>query len=120
MTDKVIEIEIYGQKYKIKVKGEEDEKYISHLTSHVDQKMHEVAVKSKSADMFKIAVLAALNIADEYFLSQKQLDQLNEVLGHMEDDVESLEAFIHSDKNTAKPVEARPKNIEDLDSRLTK
>ncbi len=120
MIDKVIEIEIYGQKYKIKVKGEEDEKYISHLTSHVDQKMHEVAVKSKSTDMFKIAVLAALNIADEYFLSQKKLDQLNEVLGHMEDDVESLETFINRDKDTAKPKDAGPEKIEKLDSILNK
>ena len=120
MTDKVIEIEIYGQKYKIKVKGEEDEKYISHLTSHVDQKMHEIAVKSKSMDMFKIAILAALNIADEYFLSQKKLDQLNEVLGHMEDNVESLEAFIHSDKNMEKPNRALRKKAEDIGSELNK
>ena len=120
MIDKVIDIEIFGQKYKIRVKGEEDEKYISHLTSHVDQKMHEVAVKSKSTDMFKIAVLAALNIADEYFLSQKKLDQLNEVLGHMEDEVESLEVFIHRDKNTTKPTGAQLKKIEDIDSSLDK
>ena len=76
MTEKILEIEIFGQRYKIRVKGEEDEKYIGHLTSYVDQKMHEVAVKSKSADQGKIAVLAALNIADELFLSQKKLDQL--------------------------------------------
>ena len=120
MIDKVIDIEIYGQKYKIRVKGEEDEKYISHLTSHVDQKMHEVAVKSKSTDIIKIAVLAALNIADEYFLSQKQLDQLNEVLGHMEDDVESLEAFIQRDKKTAKAERPLLKEIEEIDSRLNK
>ncbi len=120
MIDKVIDIEIYGQKYKIRVKGEEDEKYISHLTSHVDQKMHEVAVKSKSTDMFKIAVLAALNIADEYFLSQKKLDQLNEVLGHMEDDIENLEEFIHRDKNTARSVGERPKETGEIHSRLNK
>lgn len=120
MIDKVIEIEIYGQKYKIRVKGEEDEKYISHLTSHVDQKMQEIAVKSKSMDMLKIAILAALNIADEYFLSQKKLDQLNEVLGHMEDEVESLEAFIHTDKNTAEPNGAQPKKIEEIGSGLNK
>ncbi len=28
MTDRIIEIEIFGHKHKIKVKGEEDEKYI--------------------------------------------------------------------------------------------
>ncbi len=97
MIDKIIEIEIYRQKYRIKVKGEEDEKYISHLTSYVDQKMREVAVKSKSVDSLKIAVLAALNIADEFFLSQKKLDQLNEVIGHMESEIEGLEVFLKKD-----------------------
>jgi cell division protein ZapA len=100
MIDKIIEIEIYRQKYRIKVKGEEDEKYISHLTSYVDQKMREVAVKSKSVDSLKIAVLAALNIADEFFLSQKKLDQLNEVIGHMENEIEGLEVFLKKDSKT--------------------
>lgn len=102
MIDKVIDIEIYGQKYRIRVKGEEDEKYISHLTSYVDQKMREVAVKSKSADSAKIAVLAALNIADEYFLTQKKLDEMCEVLGQMENEIESLEDNIFKDENTYK------------------
>ena len=116
MIDKIIEIEIYGQKYKIRVKGEEDEKYISHLTSHVDQKMHEVAVKSKSSDLFKIAVLAALNIADEFFLCQKKLDQLNEVIGHMEVEFESLEEHIHRDQDPFKTLEPGSKKIKEASS----
>ena len=105
MIDKVIEIEIYGQKYRIKVKGEEDEKYISHLTSFVDQKMREVAVRSKSVDVLKVAVLAALNIADELFLCQKNLDQLNEVIGQMENEIESLEVLAFKDENTYENLE---------------
>lgn len=105
MIDKIIEIEIYGQKYRIRVKGEEDEKYISHLTSFIDQKMREVAVKSKSVDSLKIAVLAALNIADEYFLSQKKLDQLNEVIGRMESEIESLEVHLFKNENPYKNIE---------------
>jgi cell division protein ZapA len=92
MTDKIVEIEIYGQKYRIRVKGDEDEKYIGRLTSHVDQKMREIGEKSRSVDPFKIAVLAALNIADEYYLSRQQLDQLNDIIGQMEHEIESLEA----------------------------
>ncbi len=106
--DKVIEIEIYGQKYRIRVKGEEDERYISHLTSYVDQKMREVAVKSKSVDVLKVAVLAALNIADEYFLCQKNLDQLNEVIGLMENEIESLEVLAFEDENTYENLEKTP------------
>jgi cell division protein ZapA len=92
MTDKIVEIEIYGQKYRIRVKGDEDEKYIGRLTSYVDQKMREIGEKSRSVDPFKIAVLAALNIADEYDLSRQQLDQLNDIIGQMEHEIESLEA----------------------------
>jgi cell division protein ZapA len=105
MIDKVIEIEIYGQKYRIKVKGEEDEKYISHLTSYVDQKMREVAVRSKSVDVLKVAVLAALNISDELFLCQKNLDQLNEVIGQMENEIESLEVLALKDEHTYENLE---------------
>jgi cell division protein ZapA len=92
MTDKIIDIEIYGQKYRIKVKGDEDEKYIGRLTSYVDRKMREIGDKSRSVDPFKIAVLAALNIADDYLLSRQQLDQLNDIIGQMEGEIESLEA----------------------------
>lgn len=108
MIDKIIEIEIYGRIYKIRVKGEEDEKYISHLTSYVDQKMQEVAVKSKSTDALKIAVLAALNIADEFFLSEKKLDQLDEAIGQMETEIGSLEDRLlkndHDDPTFEKPT----------------
>jgi len=105
MTDKIIEIEIFGHKHKIRVKGEEDEKYIGRLTSYVDQRMREVAFKSKSADILKIAVLAALNIADDYFVCRKKLDQLDEAIGHMESEIESLEDCLSKDENTFKNIE---------------
>ena len=100
MIDKIIEVEICGQKYKIRVKGEEDEKYIGHLTSFLDQKMREVAYRSGSSDSVKIAVLAALNITDELFLCQRNLEQLNEVLGHMENEIESLEVRLSKEGHT--------------------
>ncbi|MCJ7680140.1 MAG: cell division protein ZapA [Candidatus Aminicenantes bacterium] len=105
MKDRIIEIEVYGQKYKIRVKGEDDEKYISHLTSYLDQKMREIAVKSKSADTVKIAVLAAMNIADEYFVSRNRLDQLNEVLANMEKGIENLEDHLFKNGSIARKVE---------------
>lgn len=105
MKDRIIEIEVYGQKYKIRVKGEDDEKYIGHLTSYLDQKMREIAVKSRSADTVKIAVLAAMNIADEYFLSRSRLDQLNEVLANMEKGIENLEDHLFKNGSTEKKGE---------------
>ena len=104
MKERIIEIEVFGQKYKIRVKGGEDEKYITHLTSYLDQKMREVAIKSKSADTVKIAVLAAMNIADEYLVCQKRLDQLNEVLGQMETEIENIENHLLKKGFTEKKV----------------
>ncbi len=106
MTDKIIEIEIFGHKHKIRVKGDEDEKYIGRLTSYVDQRMREVAVKSKSAETLKIAVLAALNIADDYFICRRKLDQLNEAIGHMENEIGSLEdSLLKKNEDTFKNIE---------------
>ena len=66
-------------------------------------------MKSKSVDVLKVAVLAALNIADEYFLCQKNLDQLNEVIEHMENEIESLEVLEFRDENTYENMEKAPK-----------
>ena len=105
MSDKIIEIEVYGRKYKIRVKGEEDEKYINHMTSYVDQKMQEIALKSKSTDALKIAVLALLNVADDFYACQKKLDQLDEALGQMETEMESLENRLLQDNHAYPNIE---------------
>jgi cell division protein ZapA (FtsZ GTPase activity inhibitor) len=105
MIDKIIEIEVYGRPYKIRVKGEEDEKYVNHLTSYVDQKMQEIAVKSKSTDALKIAVLALLNIADDFFVCRKRLDQLDEALGQMETEIASLESRLFKDEHAFENID---------------
>lgn len=105
MTDRVVDIEIYGQRYKIRVKGDEDERYIGRLTAYVDQKMHEVAVKSKSSDLMKVAVLAALNIADDYFLSEREKGQLGEAIGRIETEVEGFEDRLFKNDKKYMPID---------------
>ena len=95
----IIEVKVFGRTYKIKVKGEEDEEYISRLTSYVDQKMQEIAVKSRSEDPTKIAVLAALNIADEYFLSRMRLDKVDERIDLMEAEIATVESNLFKDEH---------------------
>jgi len=97
MSD-IIEIKVYGRTYTIRVKGEENEEYISRLTSYVDQKMQEIAVKSRSEDPTKIAVLAALNIADDYFVSRKRLDQVDERIDRMEAEIATVESTLFKDE----------------------
>jgi cell division protein ZapA len=99
MKEKIIEIEIFGNKYRICVKGDESEKYIGQLAAYVDRKMHEVSVKSRSSDVAKIAVLTALNIADELFVSENSIDQLREALNRLETELAQIEDQVKENEN---------------------
>jgi cell division protein ZapA len=58
-----IQVNIYDQRYRIS--GELDEAYVQDLARYVDEKMRTVAEATKTVDSVRVAVLAALNIADE-------------------------------------------------------
>jgi cell division protein ZapA len=57
-------VEIFGQTYN--VRGEGDPNYLTELARFVDSRMREVAAEVATVDPVKIAILAALNIADEF------------------------------------------------------
>jgi cell division protein ZapA len=66
MTEKTTEkVEIFGQEYKIKGVG--NPQYIHKIAGYVDKKMREIAHSSGIMSQSRIAILAALNIADEYY-----------------------------------------------------
>jgi cell division protein ZapA len=61
----VITVEIAGQRYPIR--SGLDERYVTELAAYVDQKMRAASDSAPASDMLGLAVLVALNIADEYF-----------------------------------------------------
>ena len=65
-----ISVEIFGQTYN--VRGEGDPDYLTELARFVDSRMREVAAQVATVDPMKIAILAALNIADEFSRYQKE------------------------------------------------
>jgi cell division protein ZapA len=66
-----MKIEIYDQMYS--VQADQNEEYLKELAAYVDSKMRTVAESTHTVDTVKVAVLAALNIADEMFtLRQRQ------------------------------------------------
>lgn len=66
-----VKIEIYDQTYN--VSADQNEQYLKELAAYVDGKMRTVAEATRTVDSLKVAVLAALNIADEMFtLRQRQ------------------------------------------------
>ncbi len=59
-----IRVEIYDQEYRMR--GDLDAEYIEQLAKLVDGKMRTIAARTQTVDSLRVAVLAALNIADEY------------------------------------------------------
>ena len=65
---RVVHVEIHGQQYPIR--SGLDPAYVAELAAYVDQKMRAASRETAAGDTLKIAVLAALNIADECFRAQ--------------------------------------------------
>jgi cell division protein ZapA len=57
-----VTVEIYDQLYHL---SGDDPHHIRELAGYVDAKMRAVAAQGKTADSLRVAVLAALNLADE-------------------------------------------------------
>lgn len=71
MSEQTIRVEIYNQTYSIRSDG--DNEYIHELAEYVDRKMREISSGTMTVDSLKVAILAALHVADEFFqLKQSQ------------------------------------------------
>jgi cell division protein ZapA len=65
-----VRVEIFDQVYNLRGS---DADYILKLAEYVDMKMRAVSEQTATVDSVRLAVLAALNIADEYHLLKRQL-----------------------------------------------
>jgi cell division protein ZapA len=66
-----VRVEIFDQAYNLRGT---DPEYILKLAEYVDSKMRAVAEATNTIDTVRLAVLAALNIADEYHLLKRKQD----------------------------------------------
>jgi cell division protein ZapA len=62
---RVIPVDIQGQRYPIRTSLEPE--YVARLAAYVDEKMRAAAETAPTGDSLRLAVLSALNIADELF-----------------------------------------------------
>jgi cell division protein ZapA len=71
-------VQIYGQIYTIQ--GDLDPAYVQKLAAYVDQKMHAIAEMTPTVDTQKVAMLAALAIADELHSLRTEKGEREELL----------------------------------------
>lgn len=68
-----VRVEIFDQAYNLRGT---DPDYIFKLAEYVDGKMRSVAEQTSTIDSLRLAVLAALNIADEYQELKRKYDEI--------------------------------------------
>src|SRR6201997_4073202 len=66
-----VRVEIFDQSYNLRGS---DPEYILKLADYVDSKMRAVSEQTHTVDSSRLAVLAALNIADEFHLLKRKAD----------------------------------------------
>jgi cell division protein ZapA len=73
-----VKVEIFGQTYSIQ--GDLDQAYVQKLAKFVDEKMNTIADATRTVDTQKVAVLAALAIADELHSMQRDRSDHEELM----------------------------------------
>jgi cell division protein ZapA len=88
-SGRVIPVEIHGQRYPIRSALEPE--YVIRLAAYVDEKMRAAGDSSPTGDSIRLAVLAALNIADELFRCR---DVSRATTGEIAERAEELERLL--------------------------
>ncbi|PYS42005.1 MAG: cell division protein ZapA [Acidobacteria bacterium] len=101
-----IKVEIYDQSYKIRSDG--DSEYILQLAEYVDRRMREISSGTLTVDSRKVAILAALYIADELHQLQKVHEQADAQLATRSAECsEMLDRLLKAPRNLDRPAASR-------------
>jgi cell division protein ZapA len=88
--ERSIEIKVFGQTYTVKSDAEED--HVQAVAQYVNEKMDEVLKKTRSVSTLNVAILTALNIADDLLKERgKRMALLREVEAKSKDLAEKIE-----------------------------
>lgn len=74
-SGRVVKVAIFGHSYPIRAKVE-DEEYIRDIAKYVDEKMREIDEAMKPNSTMKVAILTALNIADELMTMRREREDV--------------------------------------------
>jgi cell division protein ZapA len=71
-----IRVVIYDQEYFMR--GDLNEEYIQKLAQYLDAKMRSIAERTRTVDTVRVAMLAALNVADEYHQLKARYEEVTQ------------------------------------------
>ena len=86
--ERVVPVVIQGLRYP--VKSSLDPAYVAELAAYVDEKMRLASEANDTTDFLRVAVLAALNLADEVFRHRVEREDRSAVLATRAGELERL------------------------------
>ena len=87
---RAVEVSMMGQKFMIK--SDSNDEYVTKIAGYVDGKVNEVLQNTKSVASAQVALLTAMNIADEFFKFKENKDgTLKQVEKKIEDMIELVD-----------------------------
>jgi len=93
---RAIAVDIYDQAYNL---HGQDAEYVRRLAHIIDSKMRAVAAQGKTVDSLRVAVLAALNVADELVMMEdkyRAIEQKYRALAGSASAAEEIRSRAHS------------------------
>lgn len=75
----VSKVKIFDHVYSIR--AEKEAEYIATLAEFVDGRMREISRETPTVDTLRVAILTALNIADDYFQLQRRFKETDQTIG---------------------------------------
>ncbi|MGI6747585.1 MAG: cell division protein ZapA [Anaerovoracaceae bacterium] len=108
-----VTVKIYGQEYTIA--GDKSREHIIKVADYVDMKMHEIAKLVSGVSMSSLAVLSAVNVADDYFTVLERLSVLKSQNEQLEKDSkhyiqlwdEAKKSFLQYKENAQTSIEQK-------------
>jgi cell division protein ZapA len=99
-----IEVEIYNQTFIVTT--EDEERYVRKIASYVDQRMRQMGESAKTAMPIRIAIMAALSIADDYHKAlqrehdtQREIERLSSLILERIDQSDALDGRAPTDNS---------------------
>jgi cell division protein ZapA len=71
-------VEIFGTEYSVRADAGAEEQYVRDIAAYVDAKMKEISESQKLVSSTKIAILAAINLADEIFQGKNRNEKADQ------------------------------------------
>jgi cell division protein ZapA len=87
---------IYNQTYTLR--STHDSEYIQELAEHVNRRMNEIAHATMTVDSLRVAILAAIQIADELYQSKREMKETeDEIADRSAKYAELLDQFLRAE-----------------------